>query len=269
MTGAATVDEGHVTPVREPVTTVAQARALLDALESGEVRAATRDAEGTWHADPWVKEGILAAFRLSEVVAVPGWPGGARDKELLLPRDPGPADGVRLVPGGSAVRRGAHLGAGVVVMPPSYVNVGARVGVGSMVDSHVLVGSCAQVGQRVHLSAGVQLGGVLEPVGALPVVVEDDAFVGAQCGLFEGVVVRSGAVLAPGTLLTSATVVHDLVHGRAVTGEVPAGAVVVPGSRPARGDYAAAQGISLYAPCIVKYRDAGTDAATSLEEALR
>jgi 2,3,4,5-tetrahydropyridine-2-carboxylate N-succinyltransferase len=167
------------------------------------------------------------------------------------------------------VRRGARLEEGVVVMPPSYINVGAFVGRGTMVDSHALVGSCAQVGARVHVSAGVQVGGVLEPAGARPVIVEDGCFLGALSGLFEGVLLREGAVLAPGTILTSSTVIRDLVRGRELRGEVPAGAVVVPGSRPATGSYATAAGISLYVPCVVKYRDAGTDAATALEEALR
>lgn len=242
---------------------------LLDALESGDVRAAGRQVDGTWTAYPWVKQGILTAFRISDLVVHEGWPGGAVDKSLVPAREITSTDGVRLVPGGTSVRRGSHLARGVVVMPPSYINVGAYVGADSMIDSHVLVGSCAQVGTGVHLSAAVQLGGVLEPVGARPVVVEDDAFIGAQCGLYEGVVVRSGAVLAPGVILTAATTIYDLVHRRPVTGEVPVGAVVVPGSRPSRGDYAQARGLSLYAPMIVKYRDAGTDAATVLEEALR
>lgn len=242
---------------------------LLAGLESGDIRAATPGEDGQWRVHGWVKRGILAAFRLSGLVELPGWPGGAVDKELVPPRELALADGVRVVPGGTSVRRGAAVRPGVVIMPPSYVNVGAYVGDGSMVDSHVLVGSCAQVGAGVHLSAGVQLGGVLEPVGARPVIVEDGAFVGAQCGLFEGVVVRCGAVLAPGTVLTASTLLYDLVHEREVRGEVPAGAVVVPGTRPARGSYAARHGLALYAPCIVKYRDAGTDAATSLEEALR
>lgn len=246
---------------------------LLDGMEQGTVRAALpvgADASETdWSVQTWVKQGILAAFRLSDLVEMPPWPGGAVDKSLVPARQLGLSDAVRIVPGGTSVRRGAHLADGVVVMPPSYLNVGAFVGAGSMVDSHVLVGSCAQVGSGVHLSAGVQLGGVLEPVGARPVVVEDGAFVGAQSGLFEGVVVRAGAVLAPGTVLSAATTTYDLVHEREWRGEVPAGAVVVPGSRPARGDYGARLGLSLYAPVIVKYRDAGTDAATTLEEALR
>ncbi|MGB7447944.1 MAG: 2,3,4,5-tetrahydropyridine-2,6-dicarboxylate N-succinyltransferase [Ornithinimicrobium sp.] len=246
-----------------------QVRAALDAAEAGSVRAASRDADGQWRAHPWVKQVVLSAFSLSELTAYPQWPGGAVDKSLVPARRMEVADGVRVVPGGTSVRRGAHLGDGVVIMPPSYVNVGAWVGAGTMVDSHVLVGSCAQVGRGVHLSAAVQLGGVLEPVGARPVVVEDHVFVGAQCGLYEGVVVREGAVLAPGVTLTASTTIHDLVHERTLRGEVPAGAVVVPGTRPARGDYASAQGLSLYAPCIVKYRDDDTSAAVVLEDALR
>lgn len=242
---------------------------FLDSLESGAVRAAERDADGSWHANAWVKSGILAALALSETSALPGWPGGAVDKSLVPPRQIEASHGIRLVPGGTSVRRGAGLAPGTVVMPPSYLNTGSWVGAGSMVDSHVLVGSCAQVGEGVHLSTAVQLGGVLEPVGARPVVVEDDVFVGAQCGLFEGVVVRERAVLAPGVSLTSRTVLYDLVNGREVRGEVPAGAVVVPGSRPARGAYAEQLGLSLYAPVIVKYRDGSTDASTVLEEALR
>jgi len=242
---------------------------LLAALEKGGVRAAVRTADGSWSANVWVKTGILAGFRSTGVVPFAEWPGGAADKAAFPPRRLLPADEVRMVPGGSSVRSGAHLGKGVVVMPPAYVNVGAHVGEGTMVDSHALVGSCAQVGARVHLSAGAQLGGVLEPAGARPVVVEDGAFVGALCGLFEGVVVRSRAVLAPGTIVSASTTIYDLAKGRELRGEIPEGAVVVPGSRPAKGDFAAARGISLYAPCIVKYRDEGTDAATVLEEALR
>ncbi len=252
-------------PEHETLERVAQ---LLDALERGVVRAASRTPEGTWRSHAWVKRGILAAFRHSETVEL-DWPGGAVDRSLVPARRFGLADGVRLVPGGTSVRRGAHLARGVVVMPPSYVNVGASVGRGTMVDSHVLVGSCAQVGSDVHLSTAVQLGGVLEPVGARPVVVEDGVFVGAQCGLYEGVVVRERAVLAPGVVLTAGTTIYDLVHQTELRGEVPEGAVVVPGSRPARGDYADVLGLSLYAPVVVKYRDGSTDAATTLEGALR
>lgn len=248
---------------------IERVRQVLDALEDGSVRAAypTDEHPDGWVVNRWVKHAVLAAFRLSPMVEFDPWPASAVDKVDLEPRRFRLADQVRLVPGGSAVRRGAHLAPGTVVMPPSYVNLGAHVGSGSMLDSHVLVGSCAQIGADVHLSAGVQVGGVLEPVGAVPVIVEDGAFIGGQCGLYEGVRVGAGAVLAPGTMLTSGTVLHDLVEGGTRRGHVPPGAVVVPGARPARGPHAA--GIQLYAPCIVKYRDAGTDAATTLEEALR
>ncbi|USQ77360.1 2,3,4,5-tetrahydropyridine-2,6-dicarboxylate N-succinyltransferase [Ornithinimicrobium cryptoxanthini] len=258
-----------VADLREDPQTPERIDELLHALEAGQIRAAEQDARGDWHANAWVKTGILAAFALSETIDLPGWPGGAVDKSLVPPRQLTAADGVRVVPGGTSVRRGAHLAPGVVVMPPSYANTGSFVGAGSMVDSHVLVGSCAQVGQRVHLSAAVQLGGVLEPIGARPVIVEDDAFIGAQCGLYEGVLVRHRAVLAPGVVLTSRTTIHDLVNGRDLRGEVPAGAVVVPGSRPARGEYAERLGLSVYAPVIVKFRDDSTDASTVLEEVLR
>lgn len=244
-------------------------RALLEALERGEARAAERGPDGAWRANAWVKTGILAGFRSTATVAMPGWPTPAFDRAAFPAREFALEDGVRLVPGGSSVRRGAHLARGVVVMPPAYVNVGAFVDEGTMVDSHALVGSCAQIGKRVHLSAAAQVGGVLEPAGAVPVVVEDDAFVGGLVGLFEGVVVRRRAVLAPGVILSASTRIYDLVHGRELTREVPEGAVVVPGTRPASGDYARAAGLSLAAPCIVKYRDEGTDAATTLEQALR
>jgi 2,3,4,5-tetrahydropyridine-2-carboxylate N-succinyltransferase len=167
------------------------------------------------------------------------------------------------------VRRGAHVAAGVVVMPPAYINVGAFVDEGTMVDSHALVGSCAQIGKHVHLSAGAQIGGVLEPAHRSPVVIEDGAFVGGLCGVFEGVVVRTRAVLAAGVVLTAATTVHDLVHGHTLRGEIPAGAVVVPGTRPAPGPHAAQHGLQLTTALIVKYRDERTDAATALESALR
>lgn len=243
--------------------------ALLSALESGELAATERRPDGRWAAVSWVKAAILAGFRASKVVPIDGWPGGASDKSAFPPRLFAAADGIRMVPGGSSVRRGARVEPGVVIMPPSYINVGAVVGSGSMVDSHVLVGSCARIGKGVHLSAGVQIGGVLEPAGALPVVVEDGAFLGAQSAVLEGVVVGERAVIAPGVILSAALVIYDLVNGRELKREVPPGAVVVSGSRPASGPYAKERGLSLYAPCIVKYRDAGTDASLTLEEALR
>jgi len=248
---------------------------LLDALESGAVRAAEPDGEG-WKVHTWVKKGILHGFRIGENVSFDG--NGLfhfRDRDLFPTWNPstGGRD-VRIVPGGTTVRRGAYLSEGVVVMPPAYVNVGAWVGEGTMIDSHALVGSCAQVGSRVHLSAASQIGGVLEPVGALPVIVEDDVFVGGNCGVYEGARIGAGAVLASGVVITRAVPVHDLVKEtvyRAENGviQVPPNAVVVPGTRPTRGEYASRLGIHLQAPVIVKYRDAGTDASATLEEALR
>ncbi len=243
--------------------------AFLDALEGGRIAAALREADGSWTAVAWVKRGILAGFRASKIRPFPAWPGGARDKEAFPPRIIRESDGVRLVPGGSAVRRGAYLAEGVVIMPPAYINVGAWIGKGTMVDSHALVGSCAHIGANVHLSAAVQIGGVLEPPGARPVVVEDGAFVGAHCALLEGFIVRERAVLAPGTILSAGVAIQDLVNGAVLHGEVPPGAVVVPGSRPASGEYASRNGIRLAAPCIVKYRDEKTEASVALEEALR
>ena len=243
--------------------------AFLAALEEGAIRSASQDDQGDWHANTWVKTAILAGFRSTATVEVPGWPGPCFDRAAYPPRAFTLADGVRVVPGGSAVRRGAFVAPGVVIVPPAYVNVGAFVDEGSMVDSHALVGSCAQIGKRVHLSAGVQVGGVLEPAGALPVVVEDEAFVGGLCGLFEGVVVKRRAVLAPGVLITASTRIYDLVNERELTRVVPEGAVVVPGTRPISSPYAMARRLSVSAPCIVKYRDGKTDASTALEEALR
>lgn len=241
---------------------------LLTALEQGRVRAAEPTPSG-WQVNRWVKQAILIGFRHTGLTAMPGFGMPAVDKAAYPPRIFEASAGVRLVPGGSAVRRGAFVSRGVVIMPPAYINVGAYVDEGTMVDSHALVGSCAQIGKRVHLSAGAQVGGVLEPAGALPVIVEDDAFIGGLVGLFEGVVVRSRAVLAAGVVITGSTVIYDLVHQCERQREVPAGAVVVPGTRPASGEFARQHGLQLAAPMIVKYRDARTDAATELEAALR
>ena len=243
---------------------------LLDALEAGDVRVAEPGPEGRWIVHSWVKEGILGLFRERPVTAQ----GPFTDKAGLTTRSFPPERGVRLVPGGSAVRRGAHVAAGCILMPPCYVNVGAFVGEGSMVDSHALVGSCAQIGARVHVSAGAMIGGVLEPAGSLPVIVEDGVLVGGQVGLYEGVLVRRDAVLAPGVLLTGSTPVYDLTTERRLDRgdgplEIPARAVVVPGTRPAGGDWAREQGLDLGCAVIVKYRDEGTDRAVALEEALR
>lgn len=241
---------------------------LLRGLETGALRVAWPRESG-WEVQTWIKRAILLGFRATSMQEMHGWGAPAIDKTAYPPRRFALSEGVRMVPGGSAVRRGAHLAQGVVVMPPAYVNVGAYVGEGTMVDSHALVGSCAQVGKRVHLSAGAQLGGVLEPAGARPVIVEDEAFIGALAGVFEGVRVGLRAVLAPGVVLTSSTAIYDLVNERTWKGEVPEGAVVVPGSRPASGAFAQGLGLQLGAAIIVKIRDAKTDAATALEEALR
>jgi 2,3,4,5-tetrahydropyridine-2-carboxylate N-succinyltransferase len=261
-----------------------QGEALLDALESGAVRVAERAPDGAWTVNAWIKEEILRIFKNSALVAFGGtttrmlWP--FVDKELLPPRHFSVADRVRLVPGGSAVRRGAFIAPGVVCMPPMYVNVGAHVGADAMIDSHALVGSCAQVGARVHLSAAAQLGGVLEPVGARPVIIEDDVFIGGNSGVYDGVLVRRGAVLGAGVVLTSSTVVYDVVNERELRGlpgeplEIPANAVVVPGSRPVtqRGPtdlWATHRRLHVACAIIVKYRDERTDRATALEQALR
>jgi 2,3,4,5-tetrahydropyridine-2-carboxylate N-succinyltransferase len=268
--------DGHYT--RRVVVGELTGEALLDALESGEARAAEPDsAPGGWRVHAWVKQGILTLFRSSPLVEVAGardlWP--FVDKAAFPVQRLGLASGVRLVPGGSAVRRGAHVGRDAVLMPPCYVNVGAWIGPGTMVDSHVLVGSCAQVGARVHLSAGVQLGGVLEPPLARPVIVEDDCFVGGQCGLYEGVRIGAGSVLGAGVILTATTSVYDLVQERELRGTssdplaIPPRSVVVPGTRPAASAWARERGLAQGCALIVKVRDAATDARTALEAALR
>ncbi len=265
----------HVAPGREDEARRAFA-SLKEALQQGTVRAAERDADGTWRVNSWVKRGILLGFRLGVLVDA-GASGPMRffDKDSYGVRATTIDEGIRIVPGGTAVREGSFLGRGVIVMPPAYVNVGAFVGEGTMIDSHALVGSCAQIGKRVHLSAAAQIGGVLEPAGAMPVIIEDDVLVGGNCGVYEGTIVRQRAVLAPGVLLTGGTAVVDLVHDRILRREgdapleIPEGAVVVPGSRPVMHGSGQARGISLYAPVIVKYRDARTDAAVQLEELLR
>jgi 2,3,4,5-tetrahydropyridine-2,6-dicarboxylate N-succinyltransferase len=249
--------------------------ALMAALERGEARAAEPTGDG-WRVNPWVKRGILLGFRLGRMVEI-----GAAGAIAYLDKDTFPvrrfalADGVRVVPGGTAIRSGAYVAPGVVIMPPAYVNVGAYVGEGSMIDSHALVGSCAQVGRRVHVSAGAMLGGVLEPVGALPVVVEDEVLVGGNCGVYEGTIVGRRAVLGSGVILTGGVTVYDVPRRTTYRRDgdkplrIPEGAVVVPGSRRIAGSFAEGAGLSLAAPVIVKYRDERTDASAALEEALR
>ncbi|PYV08483.1 MAG: 2,3,4,5-tetrahydropyridine-2,6-dicarboxylate N-succinyltransferase, partial [Acidobacteria bacterium] len=245
------------------------------ALNSGEIRAAS-PADGGWQVNPWVKQGILLGFKM----------GTLRDFSIdanfrYIDKGTYPlrrltlSDGVRVVPGGSSIRDGVHLGRGVTCMPPMYINVGAYVDDGAMVDSHALVGSCAQIGKRVHISAGSQIGGVLEPVGALPVIVEDDVLVGGNCGVYEGTILRAGAVLAAGTILAGGTPVYDLVRETVYRRdgdrplEIPAAAVVVPGSRAIPGGWGKSQNLSIYTPVIVKYRDSKTETSVRLEELLR
>lgn len=250
--------------------------ALKGALSRGEVRAAAPDGEGIWRANAWVKRGILLGFRLGRTVEMPGaGPFRFFDKDTYGLRPTVLEDGVRIVPGGTSVREGVYLARGVICMPPAYLNVGAYVDEDTMVDSHALIGSCAQIGKRVHVSAAAQIGGVLEPAGAVPVVIEDEVLVGGNTGVYEGTVVRRRAVLAPGTVLTGGTAVFDLVHDRVYRREgdrpleIPAGAVVVPGTRPVTSGAGAKAGIGLYTPVIVKYRDERTDAAVQLEDLLR
>jgi len=248
---------------------------FLSGLEAGTIRAAEPEGDG-WRVNAWVKHGILLGFRLGRIVEMGSAdPLPFLDKDTYPPRRLTVADGVRVVPGGTAVRAGAHVAPGVVIMPPAYLNVGAHVGEGTMIDSHALVGSCAQVGRRVHLSAGAMLGGVLEPVGALPVIVEDEVLVGGNCGVYEGAIVGRRAVLGSGVILTGSVTVYDIprraTYRRSADGplRIPAGAVVVPGTRRLADSFAEANGLALSTPVIVKYRDEKTDAGTALEEALR
>ncbi|PSQ99774.1 MAG: 2,3,4,5-tetrahydropyridine-2,6-dicarboxylate N-succinyltransferase [Bacteroidetes bacterium SW_11_64_17] len=247
---------------------------LVRALNAGTVRAAEPTDDGTWTPNAWVKEGILLGFQIGRTVDYSSEEFPFYDKNTFPVKPLRKADDVRLVPGGSAIRTGSYVAPGVVCMPPMYVNVGAYVDAETMIDSHALVGSCAQIGKRVHLSASAQVGGVLEPVNATPVVVEDDVFVGGNAGLYEGCIVREGAVLAAGVTLTASTRLYDLVEETVHTADdgsldVPAGAVVVPGSRSVDSAFGREHGLSLSAPVIVKYRDADTDAATALEDSLR
>jgi 2,3,4,5-tetrahydropyridine-2-carboxylate N-succinyltransferase len=250
-----------------------------EALNAGTVRAAEPDASSAsgWRVNGWVKKGILLGFRMGAVVEMPA--DGTRqpffDKATYPLRKLTLANGMRLVPGGSSIRDGCYIGKGVTCMPPMFINVGAYVGEGTMVDSHALVGSCAQVGKNCHVSAAAQIGGVLEPVGALPVIIEDDVLVGGNCGVYEGTVVKRGAVLGTGTILNRSTPLYDLVRGEVYSPKgddplvIPEKAVVVAGSRPITRGQGKEWGLSVYAPIIVKYRDEKTDLRTQLEDLLR
>jgi 2,3,4,5-tetrahydropyridine-2-carboxylate N-succinyltransferase len=272
-----TIEErlASLTPNTERAESIKIIGLFLTELEKGSVRAAVRDADGVWTAQPWVKQGILAAFRVGTITEYPAASLSFIDKDTLPARRFKPQDGVRIVPGGSSVRRGAYIGKGVVMMPPAYVNIGAYVDEETMIDSHALVGSCAQIGKRVHLSAAAQIGGVLEPIGNVPVIIEDDVVVGGNCGIYEGTIVRGRAVIGAGVILTGSTPVYDLVRGQIYRKtaerslEIPFGAVVIPGARPMRGTFAEEHELYVAAPMIVKYRDEKTDSSTALEEALR
>ena len=250
--------------------TLEKFNAVMDQLEGGEVRVAEK-VNGEWKVNSWVKEVILAGFRLGKLVQM----GPFVDKDTFPARQFGLEDGVRVVPGGSAVRRGAYMAPGSIIMPPAYVNVGAYVDSGTMVDSHVTIGSCAQVGKNVHVSASSQIGGVLEPAGALPTIIEDGAFVGGNCGIYEGTIVQEGAVIASGVIITSSTALFDSTTGEFIKRNadgrivVPKGAVVVSGSKPVSKGPGAEAGVHLYCPVIVKYRDAKTEGSIHLEDLLR
>jgi 2,3,4,5-tetrahydropyridine-2,6-dicarboxylate N-succinyltransferase len=271
--------EQHFAAGSSAVGDPAAMEAFLDlraALEAGAIRAAEPDdASPTgWRVNAWVKQGILLGFRIGALEAS-GADLSFVDKATFPPRRFTPEQGIRVVPGGSSVRAGAYLARGVVAMPPMYVNVGAYVDEGTMIDSHALVGSCAQVGKRVHLSAAAQVGGVLEPVNASPVILEDDVLVGGNCGVYEGTIVHKRAVLAAGTILTRGTPVYDLVRGEVLRADgekpliIPEGAVVVPGARAVHQGMAVEWGLSVYTPVIVKYRDEKTELSTVLEDLLR
>jgi 2,3,4,5-tetrahydropyridine-2-carboxylate N-succinyltransferase len=245
-----------------------------EALTQGKIRAAEK-IDGQWKVNPWVKQGILLGFRLGELTGTAAGELSFVDKDTFPARQFSVADKVRVVPGGSSVRAGAYVAASVICMPPMYINVGAYVDEGTLVDSHALVGSCAQIGKRVHLSAAAQIGGVLEPINAAPVIIEDDVLVGGNCGVYEGTLVRTRAVLGAGTILTRSTPLYDLVRGEVYRAtadkplEVPENAVVVPGSRAVTKKAGQDWNLSLYTPVIVKYRDEKTDRGIELEEWLR
>jgi 2,3,4,5-tetrahydropyridine-2-carboxylate N-succinyltransferase len=247
------------------------------ALRRGEIRSAEKGKDGVWRANRWVKRGILLGFRMGQMVEMSKGSESFQffDKDTYPPRPMSLEDRVRIVPGGTIVRDGSYVAENVVLMPPCYINVGAYVDEGTMIDSHALVGSCAQIGKRVHLSAAAQIGGVLEPVNANPVVIEDDVLIGGNTGVYEGTIVHKRAVLASGVILTRSTPIFDLAHEEIIKSsqdsplEVPEGAVVVQGSRAITKGFGKESGLSIYAPIIVKYRDEKTDASTRLEDYLR
>ena len=248
---------------------------LIAALNAGEIRSAEKASDGNWKVNTWVKQGILLLFKIGKMSDMSSGGFSFFDKDTIPMRIFDQDAQVRIVPGGSSVRTGAYLAKGVICMPPMYVNIGAYVDEGTMIDSHALVGTCAQVGRNVHLSAASQIGGVLEPAGASPVIIEDNVMIGGNCGVYEGVIIREKAILGTGVILNASTRVYDIVNGRVLSAtatsplEIPSCAVVVPGARKVSGSFAEANGLSIATPLIVKYRDDKTDARTALEEALR
>lgn len=249
---------------------------IINKLNKGQIRSAEPDGNGGWKVNQWVKKGILLLFKYSNLIDMSlNEEFVFFDKNTIPLRPMTLEEGIRLVPGGSSIRTGSYVARGVICMPPMYINIGAYVDEGTMIDSHALVGTCAQVGKNVHLSAASQIGGVLEPAGARPVIIEDNVMIGGNCGIYEGVLVRERAVLGTGIILNASTKVYDLVNKRVLVSspdsplEIPAGAVVVPGSRAIKSDFAVENGLSISTPLIIKYRDEKTDAKTALEEALR
>ncbi len=257
------------------IMTLEQFNAFLDDLEKGKIRVAEKTVGG-WVVNVWVKEAILEGFRLGRTVEMSQGQFSFFDKSTYPVRRFSAGDGVRIVPGGTSIRRGAYLSPGAIVMPPAYINVGAYVGEGTMVDSHVTIGSCAQIGSHIHISASTQIGGVLEPAGALPTIIEDGAFIGGNCGIYEGTIVQEGAVIASGVIITSSTALFDATTGEFIRRNedgrivVPSGAVVVSGSKPViRDGKPLESGVHLYCPVIVKYRDDKTSGSVRLEDMLR
>lgn len=248
---------------------------FLQALNVGEIRAATCDESGTWTIHQWVKQGILMLFKVGVLKDMSNSGMPFFDKHTIPLKEMSISDNVRLVPGGSSIRTGSYIAPGVICMPPMYINIGAYVDSGTMVDSHALVGTCAQIGKNVHISAAAQIGGVLEPAGARPVIIEDNVMIGGNCGVYEGVMIRNRAVLGTGVILNASTHVYDLVNGIVIKPkageplEIPANAVVIPGSRSIDSPFGREHGLSISTPLIVKYRDEKTDAKTALEDALR
>ena len=264
---------GNTVPNAEEVITYVHE--VTDALNKGVIASVEKNADGDWQTNIWVKHAILLLFRFGKLIEMSNDDFVFFDKDTIPLRDLRIEDGVRVVPGGSSIRTGAFIAPGVICMPPMYINIGAYIDAGTMIDSHALVGTCARIGKNVHISAGTQIGGVLEPAGASPVIIEDGVMVGGNCGIYEGTLIRENAVIGTGVILNASTKVFDVINESVICGRnsagpvIPYGAVVVPGSRKLSGEFAESNGLHVATPVIVKYRDAKTNARTALEEALR